>query len=182
MPMWLAGIATRQGRVAGINMAGGSEIFPGALTAWIVGTHGSPAFFMGGAGLTIDQAKSEGFNVVSTKLTSFLRPHYISSEKISVRLIADRMTGQLVGGQVVGHERVSTTINYIVLAITGGFTVRDLTKVDWCYTPGAIDCVNPLAWVAEALLKRISIDGTKFMPPSSREVVTTAATTGAHKF
>jgi len=177
MPMWLAGIATRQGRVAGINMAGGNEIFPGALAAWIVGTHGPPAFFVGGAGLTIDQAKRDGFDVVSAKLTSLLRPHYISSDKITVRLIADRMTGQLVGGQVVGHERVSTTINYIVLAITGGFTVRDLTKVDWCFTPGAIECVNPLVRVAEALLKRMSIDDTKLMPPSTRRVVTTAATT-----
>lgn len=32
MPMWLAGVATRQGRVAGINMAGGSELFPGGVS------------------------------------------------------------------------------------------------------------------------------------------------------
>jgi len=152
MPMWLAGIATRQGRVAGINMAGGSELFPGALAAWIVGTH---TLFVGGAGLTVDQAKKEGFDVVSAKLTSLLRPHYISSAKITVRLIADRVTGQLVGGQVIGYERVSTTINYIVLAITGGLMVRTLTKVDWCYAPEAIECVNPLARVAEALLVRM---------------------------
>ncbi len=152
MPMWLAGIATRQGRVAGINMAGGSELFPGALAAWIVGAH---TFFVGGAGLTFDQAKKEGFDAVSAKLTSLLRPHYISSAKITVRLIADRITNQIVGGQVIGYERVSTMINYIVLAIMGELTVRELTKVDWCYAPGAIECVNPIARVAEALLVRM---------------------------
>ncbi|MFQ6126677.1 MAG: FAD-dependent oxidoreductase [Candidatus Heimdallarchaeota archaeon] len=152
MPMWLAGIATRQGRVAGINLAGGNELFPGALAAWIVVAH---TFFVGGAGLSIEQAKKEGFDVVSAKLTPLLRPHYISLEKITVRLIADRKTGQLVGGQVIGKEGVAATVNYIVLAIMGGFTVRELTKVDWCYAPGAIECVNPLARVAEALLIRM---------------------------
>jgi len=152
MPMWLAGIATRQGRVAGINMAGGSELFPGALAAWIVCAH---TFNVGGAGLTVDQGRREGFDVVSAKLSPLLRPHYISSEKITVRLVADRVTGQLVGGQVIGKEGVAATINYIVLAITGGLTVRELTKVDWCYAPGAIECVNPLARVAEALLMRM---------------------------
>lgn len=152
MPMWLAGIATRQGRVAGINLAGGSELFPGALAAWIVVAH---TFSVGGAGLTIDQAKKEGFDVVSSKLTPLLRPHYISTAKITVLLIADRVTGQLVGGQVIGKERVAAMVNYIVLAITGGLTVRELTKVDWCYAPGANECVNPLARVAEALLVRI---------------------------
>jgi len=155
MPMWLAGIAVRQGRVAGINMGGCRDIFPGTLAAWIVGTHGNPPFFVGGAGLTIDQARKEGFDAVSAKLTSLLRPHYISSEKITVRLIVDRVTGQLVGGQVIGNERVSTTINYIVLAIIGELTVRELTKVDWCYAPGAIECVNPLARVAEAILMKM---------------------------
>ena len=152
MPMWLAGIATRQGRVAGINLAGGSELFPGALAAWIVVAH---TFCVGGAGLTIDQAKKEGFDVVSSKLTPLLRPHYISTARITVLLIADRVTGQLVGGQVIGQEGVAAMVNYIVLAITGGLTVRELTKVDWCYAPGAIECVNPLARVAEALLVRI---------------------------
>ena len=110
---------------------------------------------MGGAGLTIDQAKKEGFDVVSAKLSPFLRPHFISSEKITVRLIADRVTGKLIGGQAIGKERVTSTVNYLVLAITGGLTVRELTKVDWCYVPGAIECVNPLARVAEALLIRM---------------------------
>ena len=152
MPMWLAGIATRQGRVAGINVAGGSELFPGALAAWIVCAH---TFSVGGTGLSIDHAKKEGFDVVSAKLSPLLRPHYISPEKITVRLIADRVTGQLVGGQAIGKEGVAATVNYIVLAITGELTVRELTKVDWCYAPGAIECVNPLARVAEALLIRM---------------------------
>ena len=152
-PMRLAGTATRQGRVAGITMAGGKASFPGALGSWVVATH---TFHAGGAGLTDARASAEGFDTVSVRLRSHLRPHYISGDRITIKLTATKATGRVLGGQVFGPHGVSETVNYIALAVTSGLTVHDLAAMDWCYAPLASECVNPMASAADALLRRMS--------------------------
>jgi NADPH-dependent 2,4-dienoyl-CoA reductase/sulfur reductase-like enzyme len=152
MAMLLAGIATRQGRVAGINMTGGKESYPGALGSWVIC---AKSFQVGGTGLTMKAAVDEGFDAVTAKLSPYLRPHYISSTNISLKLVAERATGKLLGGQAIGRERVSESVNYMMLAITNGYTVGDLARIDWCYAPGATECLNPIGRVAEALSRKM---------------------------
>jgi len=152
-PMRLAGTATRQGRVAGITMAGGKASFPGALGSWVVATH---TFHAGGAGLTDARASAEGTDTVSVKLRSHLRPHYISGDRITIKITAMKGTGRILGGQVFGPYGVSETVNYIALAITAGLTAYDLAAMDWCYAPLASECVNPMASAADALIRRMS--------------------------
>lgn len=152
-PMRLAGVATRQGRVAGVNMAGGKASFPGALGSWVVATH---TFHAGGAALTDGRAAKDGFETISVKMQSHLRPHYISDDRITIKLTALSDTGRIVGGQVFGPHGVSETVNYIALAVTSGLTAYDLATTDWCYAPLASECVNPMASAADALIRRLS--------------------------
>jgi NADPH-dependent 2,4-dienoyl-CoA reductase/sulfur reductase-like enzyme len=151
--MRLAGIATRQGRVAGIIMAGGEASFPGSLGSWVVATH---TFHAGGSGLTDAHAGAEGMDTVSVKVQSHIRPHYISGDRLTIKLTAESRSGRLLGGQVFGPHGVSETVNYIALAVTSKLAVGDLTTIDWCYAPLASECVNPMASAADALLRRMS--------------------------
>ncbi len=151
-PMRLAGIATRQGRTAGINMAGGEASMPGALGSWIVCTR---SFFAGGTGLTSTQATDSGIDAASTRMKAPLFPEYISDERVLLKVTAEKGTGRILGGQAVSVRPVNELINCIMLLVTRDVAAGELSTLDWCYAPEACDVIAPIARVAEGLIRKI---------------------------
>ena len=143
----LGTVAVRQGKVAGVNAAGGYSIFPGALCSSVSKIFD---FEVGSTGLTEAQAKTAGLPTVSAILNAKTKPEYFPGAKdISVKIVVEKDSGRIIGGQVVGGEEVTQRVNMMSLAIQCQATVWELSKVDTCYAPPVSEMWESTALTAD---------------------------------
>ena len=129
----LGDIANRQGRVAGLNIAGGRARFPGVL-----GTAIFKVFDLAAArtGLTPDQARQCGFDPVVVRARAPSRARYMpTSRNIDALLVVDRRSGRLLGAEATGPDNVDKYIDVAATAIWGRQTADDLAELDLAYAP-----------------------------------------------
>ncbi len=155
-PVWmpLGDVANRQGRVAGINMAGGHAAFPGVL-----GTAIFRVFELAVArtGLGLAEASAAGFFPVCETIQVPSRARYIRESKmLQLRLTVDQHSGRLLGCQVVGEDAVDKTIDILATAIWGKLTAADLFDLDLAYAPPFSPVLAPVQAAGEVLNKAIS--------------------------
>jgi NADPH-dependent 2,4-dienoyl-CoA reductase/sulfur reductase-like enzyme len=96
--------ANKQGRVAGVNAAGGNANFKG-----IAGSVITKVFdlFIGKTGLTTQEALINGFDPVEEVIEDITRASYYPNNKpICIKIVADRKSGRVIGSQIVGGEGV----------------------------------------------------------------------------
>jgi NADPH-dependent 2,4-dienoyl-CoA reductase/sulfur reductase-like enzyme len=125
--------ANKQGRVAGINLGGGYATFPG-----VVGTAVSKVcdLEIARTGLTEKEASRAGFEFVTATIESDSRAgYYPGAERMTVKLLAERGTGRLLGGQIVGREGAAKRIDVLAVALWNRMTVDDMTGLDLGYAP-----------------------------------------------
>jgi NADH oxidase (H2O2-forming) len=151
---WLAGPAVRQGRVAGINAAGGEASYPGAINSFIVPFAN---YVVGSVGLNKEQAKEAGFEDITTgKVKAPTQPHYIPhSKEITFSIVAKTEDGTILGGEIFGEEKVDVNVNYLAIAIQKGMTVYDLMDVDFCYAPAVSETIYPIVKAADSVIRKI---------------------------
>ncbi len=154
-PDWfpLAPVANKMGYVAGSNAAGLSAEFPGA-----VGTAITKVFNLevGRTGLTEERARKEGFDPVSVKVETVTRPRYYpGGSRITVKLVADRESRKLLGGQVVGGEGVLARVNALATLLAKGGTVEDLFFADLAYAPPFAPVWDPLVLAARVMMREL---------------------------
>jgi len=149
--------ANKQGRVAGDNASGGSSVFEG-----IAGTGICKIFDLTVAltGLSEQQAKKEGFNVLATRISHGSHAHTYPNpepEPITIKLVTDRKSHRLLGGQMIGKLGVGKRIDILVATIQAGMTVEQLSNLDLSYAPPYApvwDAVLIAANVAKGKLKK----------------------------
>ena len=120
----LGSIATRQGRIAGINAAGGNEklILPlNIKTTKIFGIE------IASVGLMEKDSK------FYSKHFGNLLPEYMKGDKILIKLMADE-NGVLVGAQSIGRN-ASLYIDKIAIAIYKKMHVEELSWFETAYAP-----------------------------------------------
>lgn len=125
--------ANRQGRVAGDNIGGGYAAFAGVL-----GTAATKVCQteIGRTGLATREAQEAGFRVVTAVVDSTTRAgYYPGSLAIRVKLIAERGTGRLLGGQIVGREGSAKRIDILATAIWNAMTAEQFFSADLSYAP-----------------------------------------------
>jgi NADPH-dependent 2,4-dienoyl-CoA reductase/sulfur reductase-like enzyme len=145
--------ANKQGRIAGANVLGLGQRFPG-----IVGTAGFVVFDLEVArsGLGEDQAKAEGFDPVAVTIRQRSRAYgYPGGVPIQVRLVADRETGLLLGGELVGREGAALRSNTLATALAAHMTVADLQSLDLVYAPPFASVWDPVLVAANQLIKKV---------------------------
>ena len=154
-PVWmpLATTATVQGRVAarditrdlGDDPAGR---FAGTLGSW-VSRFGAVSF--GATGIDAPAAREAGFTPEAILREGRDRSGYMPGvRRIRVRLVWDRPTGRLLGGQVAGAGEVSTRLHAISVALWSGMTVRELAECDLGYAPPLSPLRDPVQLAAAA--------------------------------
>ncbi|MFA5079826.1 MAG: FAD-dependent oxidoreductase, partial [Dehalococcoidia bacterium] len=129
----LGSTANKHGHVIAANITGGSEKFGG-----IVSTACVKVFDLntGRVGLGEKQAIEAGFNVVTALVPGPDKPFYYPGNKeIIFKLIVDRKTGRILGGQGTGPGEVIKRIDVLATAITMGMTVDTLADLDLAYAP-----------------------------------------------
>jgi NADPH-dependent 2,4-dienoyl-CoA reductase/sulfur reductase-like enzyme len=134
-PTWIAlgTVANKAARVAGVNLAGGDARFGGVLGTAITRLVDTE---IARTGLTEVEARDAGFDPVATTIESQTRARYYpGTSGIAVRLVHDRPTGRLLGGQIVGGEGAGKRIDTVATALWAGLTVADLVDLDLAYAP-----------------------------------------------
>ncbi|MEU1751740.1 FAD-dependent oxidoreductase [Micromonospora matsumotoense] len=125
--------ANKQGRVAGINIGGGYATFPG-----VIGTAVTKVcdLEVGRTGLRERDATAAGFEFVSVIAESTNRAgYYPGAEPMTVKLIAERPTGRLLGAQIVGRSEAAKRIDALAVALWNEMTVDEMTALDLGYAP-----------------------------------------------
>jgi len=144
--------AVRQGKVAGINAAGGNAAYLGTLNSTVTKIFDTEIGF---TGITEWQAKSIGMDVFSVAVPWKTRAEYFpGSAEIKIKLIFLKENLRIVGAQVVGREGVTGYVNMLSLAIDRGLSAMELVHIDTCYSPPVADVWNPVVIASELALKK----------------------------
>jgi NADPH-dependent 2,4-dienoyl-CoA reductase/sulfur reductase-like enzyme/rhodanese-related sulfurtransferase len=149
----LGSTANKQGRVVGINVCGGSATFPG-----VMGTTVFKAFDFNVAktGLNMREAEKEGFHPIQAIVRGYAQAHYYPGEKESaLKVIADRDTGRILGGQAVGNGPSDKFIDTLAMALHARMTCQELNSVDLAYAPPFSPAMSPVIVAANVLLNKL---------------------------
>lgn len=130
----LATNAVRSGVVAAHN-ACGTDIES-------IGVQGSNGISIWGlnmvsTGLTLEKAKANGFDAITTEFEDLQKPAFIehNNEKVKLRIVYDKNTRIILGVQMASREDISMGIHMFSLAIQEGVTIDKLKLLDIFFLP-----------------------------------------------
>jgi NADH oxidase (H2O2-forming) len=139
----LASIATFEARIAGVNVFGLKRKNPG-----VIGVFATSLGDLGlsSAGLTENAAKAAGIEVIVGEAVAVDRhPGGMpGAQQMKMKLIFDRKTKKLVGGEVSGGSTTAEMGNIIAMAIQNGMTAEQLALFQMGTHP-ALTC-SPIAY------------------------------------
>ncbi|WP_254525662.1 FAD-dependent oxidoreductase [Natrinema caseinilyticum] len=145
----LALTANRAGRAIGQTVTGSPT-----QIGEIAGTAIVKAFELGAARTGIvdeERAREAGFDPVSVTISAPTRAHYYpGGAELTVTLLADRETGAVLGGSVVGREGPKR-IDSIAMALHAGMTATELQNADLAYAPPFSPVWDPVLTAAKVL-------------------------------
>ena len=125
--------ANKQGRVAGTNLGGGYATFGGVLGTAITRVGDLE---VARTGLNESEADAGGFEFVTSTTTATSRAgYYPGAEPVTVKLVAERGSGRLLGGQIVGGSGAAKRIDVVATALWNEMTVADMGGMDLAYSP-----------------------------------------------
>ncbi|MFC8431287.1 FAD-dependent oxidoreductase [Streptomyces sp. NPDC057253] len=125
--------ANKHGQIIGMNVGGGYATFPG-----VVGTAVSKVcdLEIARTGLREKDARRVGLQFVSVTIESTSRAgYYPGASPMTVKMLAERRTGRLLGVQIVGREGAGKRVDIAAVALTAGMTVERMTALDLGYAP-----------------------------------------------
>jgi NADPH-dependent 2,4-dienoyl-CoA reductase/sulfur reductase-like enzyme/rhodanese-related sulfurtransferase len=149
----LGSTANKQGRVVGANVCGGNATFPGVMGTTIFKAFD---FSVAKTGLNIREAEKEGLHPVQAIVRGYDRAHYYPGGKESVlKVIVEKETGRILGGQAVGEGPSDKFIDILAMALHGRMTCRELAGVDLAYAPPFSPALSPVIVAANVLMNKL---------------------------
>jgi NADPH-dependent 2,4-dienoyl-CoA reductase/sulfur reductase-like enzyme len=146
----LGTVANKTGRVAGINLGGGYATFPGVLGTAVTRVC---EVEIARTGLSAAQADEAGIEYLVGAVEATSRAgYYPGSEPLHAKVLVEKGTGRLIGGQLVGADRAGKRIDTLATAITAGMTASAFVDLDLAYAPA----VAPM-WDAFQLAARSTL-------------------------
>ncbi|HSR54569.1 MAG TPA: FAD-dependent oxidoreductase [Acidobacteriota bacterium] len=147
--------AAKQGRVVGENLAGLRSTFRGTLETSV-----ERIFNLAAArtGLTLRQALQCGFEGEALTVKARDRAAYMPESKtLRVRLVWEKRSGRLLGGQMVGPHASAKRIDTLVAALSAEMKIDDLAQLDLAYAPPFGTLWDPIQIAANQALKRLRL-------------------------
>ncbi|HYN78011.1 MAG TPA: FAD-dependent oxidoreductase [Lamprocystis sp. (in: g-proteobacteria)] len=146
-------IANLQGRVAGQNLVNpGSARFPGITQTGICKIFD---YTVGFTGLSEQRALELGMDpdaIETATIAGLDIPGYMGGKLLISKMVADRVSGRVLGFQCIGPGDASKRVATVAMAIRGQLTVADLADADLPYAPPyslALDHIIVAAQVLE---------------------------------
>jgi NADPH-dependent 2,4-dienoyl-CoA reductase/sulfur reductase-like enzyme/rhodanese-related sulfurtransferase len=150
----LGSTANKQGRVAGINAAGGEAAFAGVIGTSILRVFNINA---GKTGLNEAEARANGFDIETVLSPAHDKAHFFPGAKpIVLKMIAERKTGRLLGLQAAGEGAVDKRLDAAAIAITFHATAEQLSQVDLAYAPPYSAAMDNLIVAADILKNKLA--------------------------
>ncbi len=151
--MPLGANANKEGRTAAINACGGEEHFHGVLGSSVTRCL---SLTMSMTGLTEKRALQLGYDAVFAKVTKNDKVGFMpDANNITLKLVADKKTGLLLGCQAIGSGDADKRVNTVTSALLAGMTVDEFYKNDITYAPPFSPTIDPLLNAAQILLAKI---------------------------
>lgn len=153
--------ANKQARIAGTNIAGGYATFPGVVGTAVTKICDTE---VARTGLNELEATQAGFDYVAARIESTTRAgYYPGAAPLTVKLLAERRSGRVLGGQIVGSEGAAKRIDVIATVLHARFDVEAMTALDLSYAPPFAPVWDPVLVAArkasELLAKSSKGDG-----------------------
>jgi len=149
----LGTVANRHGRVAGINLGGGYATFPGVMGTAVTKIC---AVEVARTGLQEKEIEAIGLEYVSAVIKSRTKAGYFpGSGDITVKVLAEKGSGRLLGGQIVGMEGSAKRIDTLATALHAGFTVEEMINLDLGYAPPFSPVWDPVVIAAREVAKKL---------------------------
>ena len=149
----LAGPANKQGRIAANNIAGGDSRYKGSQGSSVLKIFSLTA---AATGLNETAARRAGLDADAVVLSPMNHAgYYPGGQVMTMKVVYERGTGRLLGGQILGGDGVDKRIDVLATALRAGMTAADLTELDLAYAPpysSAKDPVNMAGYMIENLL------------------------------
>jgi len=159
-PLKLASIATVEARIAGANLFGIRRENIGTVGVWstAVGNHA-----LATAGLTEEMAKKRGYDAVAVTIQGPNRHPGLMPGAVNTRLklVFERNSGVILGGQVMGGPAAGEVINAISACVQNRMTAEDMAMFQTGTHPALT--ASPIAYhmvnAAEMAIKQMREQG-----------------------
>jgi NADPH-dependent 2,4-dienoyl-CoA reductase/sulfur reductase-like enzyme len=148
--------AHKQGRIAGENAVGGSKHFAGSLGTQVVKIFD---LVVARTGLLDAEALAEGFSPLTVETQNWdHKTYYPGAQRLWMRMTGDKITGRLLGAQIIGHRQseVAKRIDIVATALFHGMRVEDMEQLDLSYTPPLGSPWDPVQMSAQAWCRALS--------------------------
>jgi NADPH-dependent 2,4-dienoyl-CoA reductase/sulfur reductase-like enzyme len=155
-PVWipLGSTANKEGRCAAINLTGKTETFDGVLGSSVTKYFG---LTISKTGFTEKEAIKMGYNPVSVILTKKDKAGYMPEvENVTLKIIADKNTRKLLGGQAIGCGDADKRINTLSTALLKETTVEELARADITYAPPFSTSIDLLISASRLLMGKLN--------------------------
>ncbi len=149
--------ANKQGRVVGVNISGGSLTFPGVIGTAITRVG---AAHVSRTGLSEAEANNTGFDTVSATVdTSVIAGYMPDPGSMTTKVIAERGTGRILGGQIIGDRAAAAKrIDTLAVAVWQSMTAEELTSMDLSYAPPFSGVWDPVQVASRRLVGALAGD------------------------
>jgi NADH oxidase (H2O2-forming) len=131
----LGSTAVKQGIIAGNNASGAPKKLFGPVASPWVSVIGERQ--IAGTGLSLGLASWYGIDVVVGKAKGLTRARYYPGGKeLVVKVLADKTSHRIIGGQIIAGEEATGRIDWITAAAINGMTAEDfLVRSETAYCP-----------------------------------------------
>lgn len=165
----LAGPANKQGRIAADNICGRKSRYKGSMGTSVIKLFDLTA---ASVGLTEKAAKDSGYDFESVILSpSSHAGYYPGATTMTMKVVFDKSSFQILGAQIVGYDGVDKRIDVIATAISAGLKATELKDLELAYAPpysSAKDPVNMAGFIidniASGIVKQFHINEIDTLP------------------
>lgn len=150
----LGSTANKEGRCAAMNAAGVYCEFEGVLGSMVTRCLNTTVAM---TGLTEKKAIEIGFKPVSVVVNKYDKVAYMpETGEITLKVVADKITGLLLGAQAVGSIGADKRVNTVTSALIGHLTVDEFSHNDLTYSPPYSPTIDPLLNAMQILCNKTS--------------------------
>ncbi|MCI5891793.1 MAG: CoA-disulfide reductase [Clostridiales bacterium] len=149
----LAGPANKQGRISADNICGRNSRYKGSMGTSVIKLFDLTA---ASVGLTEKAAKDSGYDFESVILSpSSHAGYYPGATTMTMKVVFDKSSFQILGAQIVGYDGVDKRIDVIATAIFAGLKATELKDLELAYAPpysSAKDPVNMAGFIIDNIV------------------------------
>ncbi len=144
----LGSTANKTGRIAGDCITDGKLAYRGTLGTGIFRVLG---LTVGQTGLSEREARDNGYDIVVSHNIKPDKPEYLGGKEMVIKAVADRVSGRVLGAQIVGPAGVDKRIDVFATAISFGAKAEDLFYLDLAYAPPFATTKDPVLYTGMIL-------------------------------